>query len=219
MAWAWAEEERRLIGELIRVGRRLFARELTWGTAGNLSARLDADHCLITGAGTVLEELTEDDFARCEIAGDGFAGPRRPSSELKVHQQVYQARPDAGAVLHASPFFTTLAASTGLELNTNLTPESMVYVGAVARVPYIHAGTAALAEAAGEAARDAHAVILENHGMLAVGPTVPRAFATLESLEVHCRYEVWARMAGLPLHYLTPEQAREYVAQSAYKLK
>ncbi len=219
MAWAWSEEERRLVQELIRVGRLLFKRELTWGTAGNLSARLDADHCLITGAGTVLEDLSEDDFARCEIAGAGFDGPRRPSSELKVHQQVYLARPDAGAVLHASPFFTTLVASTGLELNTNLTPESMVYVGEVQRVPYIHAGTAELAVAAGEAAHGANAVILENHGMLAVGPTVPRAFATLESLEVHCRYEVWARMAGLQLQYLSPEQAREYVAQSAYKLK
>ena len=216
---AWSEEERRLCQELIRVGRLLFKRELTWGTAGNLSARIDANHCLVTGAGTVLEDLDEDDFARCEIDGAGFDGPTRPSSELKVHQQVYLARPDAGAVLHASPFFTTLVASTDLELNTRLTPESMVYVGEIQRVPYIHAGTAELAMAAGEAARGANAIILSNHGMLAVGPTVARAFATLESLEVHCRYELWARMAGLPLNYLTPEQANEYVAQSAYKLK
>jgi L-fuculose-phosphate aldolase len=219
MGWSWSEEERRLVDELIRVGRLLFKRELTWGTAGNLSARVDADHCLITGSGTVLEDLTEEDFARCEIDGAGFEGPRKPSSELKVHQQIYLARPDAGAVLHASPFFTTLAASTGLELNTRLTPESMVYVGEIHRVPYIHAGSAELAVAAGEAARGSNAVILDNHGMVAVGPTVARAFATLESLEVHCRYEVWSRMAGLPLTYLTPEQAAEYVAQSAYKLK
>jgi L-fuculose-phosphate aldolase len=119
---AWAEDERRLVRELIRVGQLLFKRDLTWGTAGNLSARLDANHCLITGTGTVLEDLTEDDFARCEIDGNGYDGPTRPSSELKVHQQVYLARPDAGAVLHASPFFTTLAASANLELNTCLTP-------------------------------------------------------------------------------------------------
>ena len=219
MAWAWADEERRLIQQLIRVGALLFKRELTWGTAGNLSARLDENHCVITGGGTVLEDLTEESFARCEIDGDGFDGPIRPSSELKVHQQVYLARPDAGAVLHASPFFTTLAASTGLDLNTRLTPESMVYVGEVQRVPYVHAGTMELAEATGQAARGGNTIILENHGMVAVGPSVPRAFATLESLEVHCRYEVWARMAGLSLNYLSPAQAEEYVAQSAYKLR
>lgn len=219
MAWEWSAEERRLARELIRVGQLLFKRDLTWGTAGNLSARLDANHCLITGTGTVLEDLTDDDFARCEIDGDGTEGPTRPSSELKVHQQVYLARPEAGAVLHASPFFTTLVASTGLALNTGLTPESMVYVGEVHWVPYLHAGTAELAVAVGQAAPGANAIIMGNHGMVAVGPTVARAFATLESLEVHCKYEIWSRAAGLPLNYLSPEQAAEYVAQSAYKLK
>jgi ribulose-5-phosphate 4-epimerase/fuculose-1-phosphate aldolase len=219
MAWAWSEAERQLIRELIRVGQLLFKRELTWGTAGNLSARVDAHYCVITGAGTVLEELSEDDFARAAIDGSDFDGPTRPSSELKVHQQVYLARPDAGAVLHASPFFTTLAASTGLPLNTRLTPESMVYVGEVHRVPYIHAGSAALAEAVGRAAPGASAIIMENHGMVAIGPSVKRAFATLETLEVHCKYEVWARAAGLSLNYLAPEVAAEYVAQSAYKLR
>ena len=67
MAWTWSEPERRLVQELIQVGRLLFKRELTWGTAGNLSARLDDNHCVITGAGTVLEDLSEEDFARCEI--------------------------------------------------------------------------------------------------------------------------------------------------------
>jgi L-fuculose-phosphate aldolase len=219
MAWTWSEPERRLVQELIQVGRLLFKRELTWGTAGNLSARLDDNHCVITGAGTVLEDLSEDDFARCEIDGAGFDGPTRPSSELKVHQQVYLARPDAGAALHASPFFTTLAASSKLSLNTNLTPESMVYVGEIHTVPYIHAGTAELAEAVGRAAPGANAIVMENHGMIAVGPTVKRAFATLETLEVHCKYEIWSRAAGLSLNFLPPDLAAEYAAQSAYKLR
>jgi L-fuculose-phosphate aldolase len=219
MAWAWSEEERRLIHELIGVGRLLFKRDLTWGTAGNLSARLDAGHCLITGSGTVLEDLTEDDFARAAIDGDGFDGPCKPSSELKVHQQVYLARPDAGAVLHASPPYTTLLSCTAAPLNTRLFPESMVYVGEVARVPYLHAGSADLAAGVGRAAAGANAVVMDNHGMVAVGPTVKRAFATLETLEVYCKFEVLARAAGLPLNYIAPALAAEYAAQSAYKLR
>jgi L-fuculose-phosphate aldolase len=217
MAWQWSAEELSLIQELSRVGRLLFKRELTWGTAGNLSARLDANHCLITGTGTVLEELTEESFARCEIDGDGWVGPLKPSSELKVHQQVYLARADAGAVLHASPFFTTLAASTKLVLNTNLTPESMAYIGAVHSVPYIHAGSNELAVAVGQAAVGTSAVIMGNHGMISLGATVARAFATLESLEVHCKYEIWSRAANLPLNYLSDALADEYRAQSAYR--
>jgi 3-dehydro-4-phosphotetronate decarboxylase len=219
MAWAWSEEQRESVRALIRVGQLLFARELTWGTAGNLSARVGADRCLITGAGTVLDQLTEDDFALCAIDGDAHEGPTRPSSELKVHQQVYLACPEAGAVLHASPFFTTLAASTGLEINTRLTPESMVYVSTIHRVPYIHAGSAELAEAVGRAAVGADVVLMDNHGMVAVGPTIKRAFTTLETLEVHCKYEVWARAAGLSLRYLPPDVAAEYAARSAYKLR
>ncbi|MCC6629925.1 MAG: class II aldolase/adducin family protein [Chloroflexi bacterium] len=219
MASEWSDDERRLIQELIRVGQLLFKRDLTWGTAGNLSARVDANHCVITGAGTVLEDLRESDFARAAIDGDDFDGPTRPSSELKVHQQVYLACPDAGAVLHASPFFTTLAASSNLAINTALTPEAMVYVGEIHRVPYMHAGSAALAEAVGRAAPDANVVIMENHGMVAIGPTVKRAFTTLETLEVHCKYEIWARAAGLNLNYIAPALAAEYAAQSAYKLR
>lgn len=219
MAWAWSAVELKVIQELIQVGARLFRRNLTWGTAGNLSARIDPDHCIITGTGTVLEDLTEESFARCEINGEGYVGPIRPSSELKVHQQVYLARPDAGAVLHASPFFTTLAASSNLELNTNLTPESMVYVGTIRTVPYLHAGTAELAIAVGQAAPDATVIIMGNHGMVSLGPTIARAFASLESLEIHCKYEIWARSAGLQLNYLAQDLADEYRAQSAYKLK
>lgn len=219
MAWTWAAEHLTLIRQLIRVGQVLFRRDLTWGTAGNLSARTDANHCIITGTGTVLEDLTEESFALCQIDGSAWEGPTRPSSELKVHQQVYLARPDAGAVLHASPFFTTLAASTNLALNTNLTPESMVYVDTIHTVPYIHAGTAELAVAVGQAAVGSNAIIMGNHGMISIGPNVARAFATLESLEIHCKYEIWARAANLPLNYLADAQANEYRAQSAYKLK
>jgi ribulose-5-phosphate 4-epimerase/fuculose-1-phosphate aldolase len=62
-------------------------------------------------------------------------------------------------------------------------------------------------------------VLMDNHGMVAVGPTIKRAFTTLETLEVHCKYEVWARAAGLSLRYLPPDVAAEYAARSAYKLR
>jgi L-fuculose-phosphate aldolase len=219
MAWSWSDDEQRLIDELIRVGRLLFKRDLTWGTAGNLSARLDGDTCLITGAGTVLEDLSADDFARASIAGTAYDGPTRPSSELRVHQRIYLACPEAGAALHASPFFTTLAASSGLPINTRLTPESMVYISDLHRVPYLHAGSDELADAVGAAAVGASVVLMENHGMVAIGPTIKRAFTTLETLEVHCKTEVWARAAGLSLNYIAPELATEYAQRSAYKLR
>jgi len=201
---------------LITVGRLAAARGLVWGTSGNISARLDATTFLITASGTMLDQLRTSSFVICDL--DGEPGePPRASSEIQLHRRIYQRRPDVQAVLHLSPFWATLAACLDLPLPTDVTPESMLYLGHVVRVPYIQPGTDTLglttAELLGEAGS---AALLENHGAVTVGATPADALRRMETLEFLCRLVLTARTMQLPLRRVG-EEAAESLRRSAYR--
>ena len=50
------------------MGRYLLQNDLTWGNAGNLSARISPDILLVTASGTRLGDLADDDFVECPVA-------------------------------------------------------------------------------------------------------------------------------------------------------
>src|SRR5205085_3153795 len=147
------EEARR---ELQEAGRYMLANGLAWGNAGNLSARTSPELGLITASGTRMGELADDDFAQFAIgSGPAPAVGRKPSKEVPMHRAVYEARPEINAILHASPFYSTLLACTGGGLPPDLFVEDMYYLERVARVEYAQPGTQALGERVGRQARRA----------------------------------------------------------------
>ena len=71
------------------------------GTSGNLSVRVE-DGMLITPSGMAYAGLEPDDIVYVDPDGAPHGG-RQPSSEWRIHHDIYAARPDAGAILHAHP--------------------------------------------------------------------------------------------------------------------
>lgn len=204
--------------ELIRVGREMVARDLTWGDAGNLSYRV-GDDLLVTASGARLGDLTPDDIVEVPVraAADEPGSGRRPSKELPLHRAVYAARPDAAAVLHGAPFHATLVACSDLRVPDDLFVETMHYLEQVARVPYHHPGSQDLAEAVGHAARSAEVLILENHGVVVLGETLSEALQGLQVLELACRMVVTARSAEVALRRLPPETVSDFRDRAGYK--
>ncbi len=94
--------------QLIKAGQYMLANQLAWGTSGNISARVDQERMYITASGTFMGELGLDDFAECLIESGATAGSKKPSKETPFHLGIYRNRPDVGAILHSSPFYTTL---------------------------------------------------------------------------------------------------------------
>jgi L-fuculose-phosphate aldolase len=204
--------------ELALAGRYLLENSLAWGNAGNLSARLGLEHGLITASGTRLGELADGDFAEF---GWGSAAPpaqaRQPSKEVPMHRAIYAARPEIGAVLHASPFYSTLVACTDLALPADLFVEDMYYLERVARVPYAHPGSEALGAAVAARGRGANVLLLENHGVLVYDTTVRQALMGLHTLELVCRMVLAARSAGVALQGLPPTVVDDFLARSGYR--
>jgi L-fuculose-phosphate aldolase len=162
--------------DLQTAGRLMIERGLTWGNAGNISARSGPDTFLITASGARLGELSPNDFVDCPVASDSsIRTERKPSKELPMHRAIYEQRPEINIVLHAEPLHSTLVACTDLEIPANWFISAMYYLERVARVPYSHPGSAALGEAVREKARDANVLLLENHGVLVYDTTMNEA--------------------------------------------
>src|SRR5687768_12467946 len=101
--------------QLRAAGRYMLDNDLAWGNAGNISARLGTDRYLITASGTHLGELDAGDFVECSFEGPLSPG-RKPSKEMPMHRAIYEQRLEIGAILHASPFYSTLVACADIQL-------------------------------------------------------------------------------------------------------
>ncbi len=202
-----------LTQELQAAGRAMIAQELTWGNAGNISARLDTKTFLISASGTRLGHLSETDIVLYPDA----ARTRKPSKEVPMHRAVYETRPDVGAVLHGAPFYSTLVACSDLELPQGLFVEAMYYLERTASVPYFRPGSEALGEAVCEQAKTANVLLLKNHGVLVLDTTVADALMGLQVLEFACRMVVTARSAGAPLTGLPERITQDFLEHAGYK--
>jgi L-fuculose-phosphate aldolase len=100
-----------------------------------------------------------------------------------MHLALYHSRSDIAAVVHAHPPLSTALTVAGYVLDTAILPEAVVVLGEVPTVPYQMPTTPQFAQEVGAAMRSAPAALLENHGGVAVGPTLQAAFNVMETVE------------------------------------
>jgi methylthioribulose-1-phosphate dehydratase len=97
------------------IARDFHARGWMAGTAGNLSARADADHCWITASGRPKGRLDENDFLLVRVRDgeviDRVASGNKPSAETAIHCALYGLFPEARACLHGHSVEAMLAAA------------------------------------------------------------------------------------------------------------
>ena len=197
---------RDLRADLQAVGRSAFARGMVWGTSGNISAKLPDATLLLSKTGTDLADLADDDLT---IATPGLdePSPDDVTSEIAMHRAAHAAGDDVGCVLHLSPPWVTLAATTGIPIPITTTAEAHLMLGGLTRVPWACPGTPDLGHAVAQALTNgARALILEGHGALTLGRTPREALLRMETLEFIARLAVLARQTGVPLVAMTPDE-------------
>ena len=186
-----------LRAELIATARKMAAAGLNKGTAGNLSAR-ERDGFLITPTGMDYESLTPSDIVFMHLDGS-HEGRRKPSSEWRFHRDIYAARPDAGAVLHAhAPFATSLAC-----LRREIPPFHYMIARfggrSVRCAAYAAFGTQELSNAALAALEGRCACLLANHGLLVFGRDLRHALDLAVEFESLCEQYWRALQIGRPV--------------------
>ncbi len=189
---------------------RLVADGLAVGTAGNLSVRA-GDVIAITPSGISYTELAPADICVVTLAGEHVDVPQTPSSELPMHLAVYAAT-NAGAVVHTHSAEVIALSTVHSELPA--IHYAIAGLGGPVRVAaYTRFGSDGLATAAVAALDGRRAVILQNHGAVCYGPTLPEAYDRALVLEWLARVYRLARAHGSP-RILTAAELDEVAAES-----
>ena len=179
-------------------------------TAGNVSVRV-GDLVAITPTGANLAELTPRQVSVVDLEGRLIRGDLEPSSELILHSGIYKAHP-AGAVVHTHAPACTAVASVRDELPC-VHYAMLGFGGAVPVAPYATYGSAELAANVVAALAGRSAVLMASHGAITYGPTLAKAFETMELLEWACDLYLRTLALGEP-RVLTAEQTAAVVTTS-----
>jgi ribulose-5-phosphate 4-epimerase/fuculose-1-phosphate aldolase len=121
-----------------------------------------------------------------------------------MHTQIYRARPDVNAVIHAHAPYATILGLSGLPF-LPVTAEAAL-LGEVPVVPFHMPGTMELAQAVVQALGQATACILNHHGVVAVAANLRQAANAVEILERSAQLILGCYAAGKQPAIL-PEEA------------
>lgn len=182
--------------ELAYFMRRLYEQGLTTCSGGNLSVLTESGHILVTPSALDKGRITGDQIGLIAPDGENLTPELKSSMETEMHRAVYAARPDVKAIVHAHPVTATSFTAIKAPISTTLTAEAYAVLGKPAWAEYALMGTEGLAKAVAAAVKDANVVMMENHGILAAGPTLLKAFDRLEVLEAAAKMTLYTHMMG-----------------------
>jgi L-fuculose-phosphate aldolase len=167
------------------------------GTAGNVSIRFE-DGFLITPSAVAYDKLVPNDIVYVRM--DGIAEPPlEPSSEWRMHLDIYAARPEAGAVIHAHSTFATALSCLRKDI------PAFHYMVAVAGgmdircSNYALFGTQDLSDTMMMALKDRRACLLGTHGMICFHDNLNKTLWLAVEVETLAKQYWHACQAGEPV--------------------
>lgn len=204
---------------LVKYGKKLITSNLTTGSGGNISI-CDRNQGLvaITPSGMDYFDITIEDIVIVDLKGNIIEGKLKPSSEIGMHLIFYNNREDANSVVHTHSKYATAIACMGWEL------KPVHYLIGLAGfnvkcAKYATYGSHELAENALAAIENRNAVLLGNHGLIALGRNVENAFSIAEHLEFVSEIYFITKSLGEP-NILTEVQMEEVMKKfDTYKYK
>ena len=171
--------------QIVRLAKSMFERGLTFGSSGNISARVD-DGWLMTPTGSTMGTLDPAKISKLDNDGEHISGDK-PTKESFLHQVMYEKRPGTGAVVHLhSTHSVAVSCLSDINKKNVLPPITAYYVmkiGTMPLIPYFPPGDLDLAKAVREMASDHHALLLANHGPVVAGKSLEDAVYAMEELE------------------------------------
>lgn len=188
--------------------RRLYRQGLTTTSGGNLSMRIDDNTILITPGGTDKGELKGSEIAMYTMDGENLTPHLKGSMETGMHIAVMKARPDVKAVVHAHPVTATAFTAMNMDINYHLTAEAFAVLNKPVRAPYAMMGTDGLADIVAGCLKDTDIALMQNHGIIAVGPSMLSAFDKLEVTEIAAKM-TWITHTMKATSTMTQEQLDE----------
>ena len=177
-------KENQLKTKVLETAQAMNASGINRGSSGNVSAR-SGEGFIITPTGMPYERCTPDDMVPVDSDGTPH-GDRKPSSEWRFHRDIYQAFPEAGAVVHTHAAFATSLACMEVEIPPFHYMIARFGGDTVRCASYALFGTQELSDAMIAALRDRRACLMAHHGMVIYGRNLEHALALAVELETLC---------------------------------
>ena len=199
--------------EIMQTMSRIYGYRMTTTSGGNLSIRDEMGNIWISPARVDKGNLTRRDIV-CVRADGTVDGPHPPSSEFPFHKAVYEARPDISSIVHAHPVALVAFSICQSVPNTRLFHQTYSVSGKVGFAPYACPGSEQLGKNIADTfARGCDSVILENHGVVVGGDSLPDAFKRFEAFEFAGKTLIKASQLG-EVQYLDDAQLKQAADRS-----
>ena len=192
------ESEQQARQAVVDTQRELVSAGLTSGASGNVSTRWQ-DIMLVTPTGVSANALSTDAIVAMELDGRVLPDQLIPSSEWRMHADVYAAKPNVHAVVHCHSAYATILACAHKTIPAQHYMIAALGCSEVPLAAYETFGTAALSKAAVRALDSSKACLLANHGQLATGATLEEALKLAALVEELAHWHWGALAIGGPV--------------------
>lgn len=145
-------------------------------------------------------------MVKTDMEGKVLEGEYKPSSEIKMHLQIYKDDPEVMGVTHMHPPIATAFAVAGLPLNRAILTEAVLSIGTVLVAPYALPGTVQVPESIKPFIKDYNAVLLANHGALSWAKDLYQSFYFMEAIEQYATITMYTEKIIGQQNSLNPEE-------------
>ncbi len=199
-----------LRAQVFAYARQMASDGMAHGAQGNISALDRASGLIaITPSAADYATMTADDIVIVDGVGAIVEGRWKPTVETPLHTLFYRRRPDVGAVIHChAPHVSGFAAA--------LRPVPIVLIeaacaagNAVPCAPMTRSGTPEFAELMLDTIGGRTAAVMGQHGLVACGQDLKRAYATAVAVEDSARATLLARQLGVEPTPIPPDLCDE----------
>lgn len=195
---------------MIKAGIKMDRYHLIALSGGNVSVRMPSGEILITPSGMIYEDMVPEDILVMDMEANIIEGVRKASSDTDGILYIFKHRNDINSVIHTHQPYATALGLVQDEFEVNLTTLANACGGNVRVTPFSSAGSVDMGIDTIENLGDSKAVILANHGVIAVGDNLKKALCAAVYLEEAAKTYLAAKSVGTPKK-MTKNQVQQAV--------
>ncbi|HPW85804.1 MAG TPA: class II aldolase/adducin family protein [Chitinophagales bacterium] len=173
--------------QVCAAGLQLLREGLVARTWGNVSIKVNDRQMVITPSGRKYDELTPEDMVLVDFYTWKYEGNIKPSSELKLHGEVYKTRTHINSVIHTHQMFASIVAAAQKDVEVlDETHRKILGAAVIKAAPYALPNTKKITVETAKSIESSNAALMANHGVVCIGTTLENAFEVARTLERAC---------------------------------
>jgi len=187
------EDAKRLVSES---GKILLEKGYVSGTWGNISCRIDETTMAITPSGQEYETMVPEDIVIVNYIDHSYSGEIKPSSEFKLHTEIYRTRSNINAVIHTHQMNASTVAAARREVPPILDDMAQIIGPSIRVAEYALPNTRKIVKTTMKALKGRYAALMANHGAVCIGRNMKETFTVCDVLEKACKAFIEAEFLG-----------------------